>query len=210
MEIRIKNSIWLLCCSYNPNKLQVASHIQEISNGIDAYFNKYENILIMGHFNVDVKEVNLRLFCNQYKLKSLNKDPTCYKNIDNSSCIDLLLTNSAKSFESTCTIETGLSDFHKLVTVFNEKHKLVPPKVIQYRDYKRFSYAIFNNNLRKQTKFKFQRIRFSDIKKNIEILDKFATLKKNYTRVNHSKFVAKDHVEIKIKKTVLKNQISRV
>ena len=41
------------------------------------------------------------------------------------------LTNSAKSFESTCTIETGLSDFHKLVvTVLNEKHERMPPKVI--------------------------------------------------------------------------------
>ena len=43
----------------------------------------------MGDFNADVKEVSLHLFCNQYKLISLNKDPTCYKNIDNS-CIDLL------------------------------------------------------------------------------------------------------------------------
>ena len=95
VEIRIRNSIWLLCCSYNPSKLQIASHVQEISNGIDAYCKKYENILIMGDFNVDVKEVSLHLFCNQYKLKSLNKDPTCYKNIDNPSCIDLFLTNSA-------------------------------------------------------------------------------------------------------------------
>ena len=89
VEIRIQNSVWLLCCSYNPNKLQTASHLQEISNGTDAYCNKKEGILIMGDFNVDVKEVSLHLFCNQYKLTSLNKDPTCYKNIDNS-CIDLL------------------------------------------------------------------------------------------------------------------------
>ena len=123
VEIRIRNSIWLLCCSYNPSKLQTASYIQETSNGIDAYCKKYQNILIMGDFNVDVKEETLHLFCNQYKLKSLKKDPTCYKNIDNPSWIDLLLTNSAKTFESTCTIETGLSDFHKLVvTVLNEKH----------------------------------------------------------------------------------------
>ena len=158
MEIRIRNSIWLLFCSYNPSKLQIAFHIPEISNEIDAYCKKYENILIMGDFNVDVKEVSLHLFCNKYKFKSLNKDPTCYKNIDNPSCIDLLLTNSAKSFESTYTIETGLSDFHKLVvTVLNEKHERMPPKVIQYRNYKKFDYAIFNNNLCKQTKkIKFQ------------------------------------------------------
>ena len=135
---------------------------------IDAYCNKYENMLIMGDFNVDVKEVSLHLFCNQYKLKSLNRDPTCYKNIGNPSRIDLLLTNSAKSFEITCTIETGLSDFHKLVvTVLNEKHERMPPKVIQHRDYKKFDYAIFNYNLRKQTIFKFQWIRLCDNKENI-------------------------------------------
>ena len=76
-EIRIGNSEWLLCCSYNPNKLQIASHIQEISNRMDAYCSKYDNMLIMGDFNVDGKEVSLHVFCNQYKLKLLNKDPTC-------------------------------------------------------------------------------------------------------------------------------------
>ena len=65
--MKIKNIIWLLCCSYNSNKLQIAFHLQEISNEINAYCNKYEIILIMGDFNLDVKEVSLHLFCNQYK-----------------------------------------------------------------------------------------------------------------------------------------------
>ena len=209
VEIRIRNSIWLLCCSYNPGKLQIASHIQEISNGIDAYCKKYENILIMGDFNVDVKEVSLHLFCNQYKLKSLNKDPTCYKNIYNPSCIDLFLTNSAKSFESTCTIETGLSDFHKLVvTVLNEKHERMPPKIIQYRNYRKFDYAIFNNNLRKQTKnLNFSELDFATIRKIfMEILDKFAPLKKKYIRANHSKFVTKEHSKAIVLRSKLRNQ----
>ena len=30
----------------------------------------------MGDLNVDVKEVISHLFCNQYKLESLNNDPT--------------------------------------------------------------------------------------------------------------------------------------
>ena len=89
-----------------------------MSNGIDAYCNKYENILIMEDFNVDVKEKSLYLFCKQYKLKLLNIDPTCYENIDNLPGIDLLLTNSEKSFKSNWTIETGLSDFHKPVVTY--------------------------------------------------------------------------------------------
>ena len=100
------------------------------------------------------------------------------------SCID-----SAKSFESTCTLETGLSDFHKLaVTVPNEKHERMPPKVTQYRVYKKCDYASFNNNLFKQTEnLNFIELGFATIRKIfMEILDKFACLKKKYIRVNHS------------------------
>ena len=49
-------------------------------------------------------------------------------------------------------MKMGLSHFHKLVvTVLNEKRERMPPKVLQYRDYKKFDNAIFNTNLRKQT-----------------------------------------------------------
>ena len=65
-EIRIKSSKWLPCCSYNPNKPQISSHLQELSNGIDTNCNMYENILFIGDFNLDVKEANLHLFRNQY------------------------------------------------------------------------------------------------------------------------------------------------
>ena len=209
MEIGIRNSICVLCCSYNPSKLQIASNIQEISNGTDAYCKKYENILLMGDFNVDVKEVSLHLFCNQYKLKSLNKDPTCYKDIDNPSCIDLLLTNSAKCFESTCTIERGLSGFHKpFVTVLNEKHERMPPEVIQYRNYKKFNYTIFNNNLRKQTKhLNVRELDFETIRKIfMEVLDEFAPLKKKYIRANHSKLVTKELSKAIMLRSKLRNQ----
>ena len=40
------------------------------------------------------------------------KDLTCFKN---SSCLDLILTNSPYSLQNFCVIETGLSDFHKLI-----------------------------------------------------------------------------------------------
>ena len=56
----------------------------------------------------------MQTFCDTYNLKSLVKKPTCFKNLDNPSCIDLILTNRIKSFQNTCVLETGLSDFHKL------------------------------------------------------------------------------------------------
>ena len=53
-------------------------------------------------------------FCNEYKLKALNKEPTCFKNYMSPSCINLYLTNYPKSFEST------------LVAVLKVKHERVP------------------------------------------------------------------------------------
>ena len=68
----------------------------------------------MGDFNVAFTEANMKAFCNGYKLKALNKEPTCFKNYMSPSCIDLYLTNFPKRFGSILTTETGLSDFPKL------------------------------------------------------------------------------------------------
>ena len=54
-------------------------------------------------------------FMKLYNLSNPVKRSTCYKNPSNPSCIDLVLTNRKKSFQSSHTIETGLSDFHKMV-----------------------------------------------------------------------------------------------
>ena len=101
----------------------------------------------MRDFNVGFTEANTAAFCNEYKLKTLNKEPTCFKNYMSPSCIDLFLTNCQKNFETTLTIETGLSDFHKfLATVLKVKHEKVPSKIVQYKDYKNFDLTTFLKN----------------------------------------------------------------
>ena len=52
---------------------------------------------------------------NTYHLKNIFKQKACFKNPDRPTCIDFILTNSSRSFQDTCTVETGLSDFHNLV-----------------------------------------------------------------------------------------------
>ena len=66
----------------------------------------------------------MKAFCKQYKLKYLNKELSCTKNVDKPSCIDLFLTNSSKCFEDYLTLETDLSDFHKrIITAVKVKHE---------------------------------------------------------------------------------------
>ena len=45
------------------------------------------------------------------KPSMINK-PTCYKNPEKPSCVDLILTNCTRSFQNSCVIETELSDFN--------------------------------------------------------------------------------------------------
>ena len=42
------------------------------------------------------------------------KEPTCFKSLENPTCIDLILRNQPKYFQNSNVFETELSDFHKL------------------------------------------------------------------------------------------------
>ena len=64
--------------------------------------------------------------------------PTCFKNPEKLSY--LILTSFSRSFQNSCAIERGLSDFHKLVvTVMKTTYKKSQPKLINYCSYKYFS-----------------------------------------------------------------------
>ena len=87
-------------------------------------------------------------FANFYSLHSLIKQPTCFKNPENPSCIDLILTNKSRSFQSKCVIETGLSDFHRMkISVLKMYFRKLPPKVTNYRDLKKFDNERFIDSL---------------------------------------------------------------
>ena len=75
---------------------------------------------------------------------------TRYKNPDRLTCIDLILTNCLGSFQNSGVVETGLSDFHKMVViVMKTPYRKSQPKTIHYRDYKNFSNDIFRDRYRK-------------------------------------------------------------
>ena len=87
-------------------------------------------------------------FMQLYDLKNLVKENTCFKSIENPSCVDLFLTNCCKSFQNTFDTSTGISDVHKMtVTVFKTTFKKVKPKEIIYRAFRNFARNIFAKDL---------------------------------------------------------------
>ena len=114
IEINLRKTKWLLFATYHPPSQSDDYYFKEIGLCIDTY-NNYDNFLLMGDFNAEETESCLKEFLYEYDANNLVKEKTCYKSVENPSCIDLFITNSYRSFQNTTTISTGLSDFHKCV-----------------------------------------------------------------------------------------------
>ena len=114
IEFNIYKRKWLLLGLYNPKKSLISNCITHVSKYIDQYSSLYDNIILLGDFNSEMSDEVMDEFSRVYGLKSLIKEPTCYKSLDNPSCIDLILTNRYNSFQDSTVIETGISDLHKL------------------------------------------------------------------------------------------------
>ena len=142
VEINLRSKKWLISGSYNPNVSHIQNHTVNLSKNLDFYSSKYENFIVIGDFNAEMTNNYLEEFCASYNLTNLIKQPTCFKNPDNTTLIDPILTNHPKSFHSSSVYETGLLDFNKLIITvlktFYIKHK---PKIIQYRGFNHFHNA---------------------------------------------------------------------
>ena len=114
LELNLKKSKWLLFGGYNPNKDYIVHFTQGLGAILDHYMSKYDNFILLGDFNSEMGDNTMAAFGDTYNLTNLIKEPTCFKNPLNPSSIDLILTNRSRSFQNSQTLETRLSDHHKL------------------------------------------------------------------------------------------------
>ena len=103
--------------SYNSHKNNTGNHHKALDDFLDSHSSTYEKVLILGYLNVEVDDQNMKTFCDAYTLTSLIKQLKSYKNPSHPKCIDLILTNVPRSFQTTCTIETGPRSFQTTCTI---------------------------------------------------------------------------------------------
>ena len=72
---------------------------------IDRNCSSYDIYLCIGDFNLETSDTALTDFCDLCKMKNLVREPTCFKNPNNSSCIDLFLTNCSRNFQDKLVIK---------------------------------------------------------------------------------------------------------
>ena len=158
----------------------------------------------------DFDEHHMKSFYENYGFKNLIRQPTCYKNPSNPVCLDLILTNVPHCFQSTCVVETGLSDFHLMtLTVMRKSFKKYQPKTINYGSCKNVSNEKYRemliNNLFKKNFVNnddgFQR--FCHI--SLDVLNKHETRKKKHAQGNQMPLFNKELSKAIMTRTKLRN-----
>ena len=79
IEINLRTKEWLLSCSYNSQKNKIGTHLQIIGKTLDKLSTSYDNIILLGDFNVEPEEAKMSEFLNMYSLKNLASQKICLK-----------------------------------------------------------------------------------------------------------------------------------
>ena len=147
----------------------------------------------------------MKSFCENYNLKSLVKQPTCYKNPDKPAFIDLILTNVP------CRFHKYMCNRDRTVWKLSRKtFQKKCPRVINYRSDRDFSNEtvrvplinyllneVFVNNDHALEKF---------CKTTMDTLNSFAPIKKKYALDNQILFMTKVLSKETMTKSRLRNK----
>ena len=182
VQINLKKYKFLLLGGYHPPSQSENYFFNSISMALDMYRDTHKNLLLTSDFNADEEMSTFGGFLEDSNLKNIVKDKTCFKNALNPSCIDLFLTNTPHCFQNTCTINTGLSDFHRMIpTIHKTTFRKAKPIVIQYRCYK--------NELEFKLSKSIDCKTYQDL--YMEVLNRHAPLKKKTVRANQVPYMTR-------------------
>ena len=118
LKFRHLNSRWLTLVTYQGSSKNEPTYVSEIQKLLTYYRSSYDNILLLGHFNMSFSNKNMKDLCNMFELNHLIEDPKCFKSSD-SSCIDNFYLSKKITFFNSSTVETDISDHHSLIcTIF--------------------------------------------------------------------------------------------
>ena len=202
----------MFCFSYNPSRSNIDFHLEHLNRNLALYSSRYHNFMVTGDFDVGANNSAMSVFSDSYYLKNFMKESTCYKNPNISSCINLMLTNKARSFKHSCVIQTGLSDFHKMVvTVKKATFKNLQPRIVSYRDYKYFE----NCRLRADLLSELSKANIEENEEGLSdfldtckrMLDLHAPRKQKYARGNRVPFIYKALFNEIMTRTTLRNTL---
>ena len=92
IEIHQNKRRWLFIGIYKPPSQSDNEFTNRLSLIIDYYSPKYENLILIGFFNLSTENQHFDALIQAYNLNNLINKPTCFQS-NKPTCIDLILTN---------------------------------------------------------------------------------------------------------------------
>ena len=98
IEITLSRRKWAIISLYRTQRTSTTVFLSELTDSLDVIINRYDNIFILGHLNIDLMDPNdqgfnsLIDFCEIFYLTNLIHFDTCVTK-NHSSSIDVILTN---------------------------------------------------------------------------------------------------------------------
>ena len=139
--------------------------------------------------------------CDLFHLTNIVKSGSC-----------LTKTNKPSSFNKTLVSETGLSDYHKIIATFSKWH-FSRPKVITYRNYKKFHKEKFLNDQEETNTIideKYSNQNYQSLTKTfLTFVNKHGLLKKRIVRGNQDPFMTEEFHKAIYTRSRLKNKMSK-
>ena len=104
-------------------------------------------MFLLGDLNISLDDKRLTEFCNCLHLGHLIKTPTSYLST-NLSSIDRIITYKTSLFKKSCTIETVIGDYHKLIiSICRTAFAKGKSKKFFYCGYKNFDSELFEETV---------------------------------------------------------------
>ena len=71
VELNLRNTNWLIYCSYNPHRNTTITHISKLRESLDLFSANYEKVIILGNFNIEANNDHIKSFCENHGLTNL-------------------------------------------------------------------------------------------------------------------------------------------
>ena len=91
VELSLRKNKWLLFGSYHPSIRPDDYFFNHVKYSLDIYSRCYDKYMLIGDFNAEKSTVSLAISF-QNERKNIIKEPACFNNLSNPSCIDLVIT----------------------------------------------------------------------------------------------------------------------
>ena len=151
LEVWLRKKKWFYMFVYKPPSVKNEGFVAEMLKICEMLYKESSDILIAGDMNIDMKDVSssnkLNDLCEIVGLQNIIKETTCFKSA-NESLIDVILVSNSNRYNETLVFDTGLSDFHKMITVSTKVHapKRIPRKIV-YRSLKKLNEENFKSDI---------------------------------------------------------------